>query len=233
VSNSEFEHGADDWRRLLRLERSDAVSEACRGSGNPAVLAWLAEALELGDSSCVIDIGGGLGGPCAWLHDHYGCGAVSVDPVADAARCAGVVFDVPSIVGEGSHLPFPDARFDAALLLGVLSVVDDPVAVMRDAARVADRLGLLVYCSTGSEAVERGGSVFVTRAVLADLVEDAGWAFAAGPAEPALPPPPSWASDGPEDTADDADEQAVAEALDDERIEALVATATPIGARHR
>ena len=43
-----------------------AVIGACRGSGSPSALAWLAEALELGPGRRLLDVGSGLGGPAAW-----------------------------------------------------------------------------------------------------------------------------------------------------------------------
>lgn len=230
MSTTEYEQGANHWRRLFDLDRPDAVRAACRGSGNPAALAWLAEALELTDDSLVIDVGGGLGGPCAWLHDHYGCSTLSIDPVADATRCATEVFGVAGAVADGAHLPVPDASFDAALLLGVLSVVDEPRLILAETARVSAQVGLIAYCSTGGSAVRCGGSRFGTPAELHDLLHATGWHLRLGPCPPGLPPPPDWSDadvDGAAESVgtDDPDEREVVAALADGRIEPLVAVA--------
>ncbi len=46
-------------------------------------------------------------------------------------------------LGSAEHLPFEDREFDYASLMTVLEFVDDPVLVLREAARVA-RKGLLI-----------------------------------------------------------------------------------------
>lgn len=223
MSCTEFARNAGRWRDLIDADRTEAIASACRGSGNPAVLAWLAEALELDDESRVVDIGGGLGGPCAWLADRYHCRAVSMEPLLDGCRCARTVFALPAVAANGEALPFRSASFDVALLLGVLSVVPDRVGVLREAARISDRLGLIVYCATGPAAVDVGGSHFPSRSALHSELRRGGWRLLAGPTAPALPPPPQWTDDHP--TPEDPDETNVGHAIARGRIEPLVAAA--------
>lgn len=103
------------WRRLLGLDRSEAIAPACRGSGDPAALAWLAEGLGLEEGSRVLDIGGGLGGPSAWLVDRNRVRATSTDPALDGLVGANRVFGLPAVATDGAALPFRDdaaAAFD-------------------------------------------------------------------------------------------------------------------------
>ena len=53
--------------QIPSLPEADRIAAACRGSGNPAALSWLAEGLRLDGSTTVIDLGAGLGGPSAGL----------------------------------------------------------------------------------------------------------------------------------------------------------------------
>jgi SAM-dependent methyltransferase len=227
VSGHEFVAAATELGpRLAELDRVDAIAAACPGSGNPASLAWLAEALALDEDLVVLDAGGGLGGAAAWLTDHYGCTTVCADPVTSAVQSAGAVFAVPAVAASGQALPFPDGAFDAVLLLGVLSVVDSMSEVLAEARRVGRRLGLLVYASTGPHPVEEGGSRFPSRAQLHTAVDRAGWTLEGGPSAPGLPPPPTWSEPADAGTGHgDEDELAVAREIADGRVEALVAVA--------
>lgn len=213
---------ADARDRLGDLDRADAIAQACRGSGNPALLAWLAEAIGIGPTTRVVDVGGGLGGPAAWLHDRYDCPVFVTDPVAAACAVATEVFGVPAMAADGAAMPLPSGRFDVALYLGVLSVVDMPAAVLTEGRRIADRLASIAYVSTSAEAVEAGGSRFLPVPDLTRLLRATGWELETGPAAPGLPPPPSWQSDG---GAEDADARAVLAAIGEGRIQAVVATA--------
>jgi SAM-dependent methyltransferase len=151
------------------------IAAACRGSGNPAALAWIAESIGLTARSLVVDVGGGIGGPAAWVADRFGSRLVALDPSWPAPRDARHLFGLPTICAGADALPLRADAFDAALLLEVLSVVDDPSAALAEARRVGARLGVLDHCSTTGRTVEAGGSRFRTPEALAALVADAGW----------------------------------------------------------
>ena len=215
MSEEEFEKAGKRWRRLLELDRTEAIAQACRGSGDPAALAWIAEGLRLEEGARVVDIGGGLGGPSAWLVDRYRVRAFPTDPVREGLVGAHRVFGLPPAAADGAALPFRDGSFDAALVLAVLSVVDDPVAVLREACRLAPACGILAYVAAGPDAVRCGGSRFPSRDEVGRWIEEAGLELVAGPAEVDLPAPPGWADDG---DSDDPSEDEVTAAIDEGRI---------------
>jgi SAM-dependent methyltransferase len=225
VSGAEFDEAA----AAIAAELGDVdidrrMAAACRGSGNPAALAWLAEGLGLHADTRVIDLGAGLGGPAAWLARRYGCAVVALEPATGAAAGAESLFELTVVRGEASAVPFRDDSFDVALLLGVVSVVDDAAAVLREARRVGTRLGLLDYCAAASGVVRAGGSEFPPSAALEAAVEATGWNVVQA-VDLTVPPPVSWdeaASGLDADIGDDAkaSEAEVVAAIDSGRIAA-------------
>jgi SAM-dependent methyltransferase len=92
-------------------------------------------AAQIGEASSLLDIG-------------CGDGTVAKDIAArvGAGRVAGVDIKVrPSVAIEvtaydGTHLPFPDASFEAVVISDVLHHCKDPRAVLAEALRVASRV---------------------------------------------------------------------------------------------
>jgi ubiquinone/menaquinone biosynthesis C-methylase UbiE len=83
----------------------------------------------------LLDIGCGDGTVARTIAAHVG-----------AERVAGVDVKVRPFVAievahyDGVHLPFPDGEFEAVVISDVLHHAHDPVAVLRDALRVASRV---------------------------------------------------------------------------------------------
>ena len=191
MSDREFEgHAGSIAMRIPDLARTDQIAAACRGSGNPVALAWLAENLRLAPATSVVDLGCGLGGPAAWLTERYQCSVVGVDPAVQSARAAHSIFGLATVIAPADATPFAAETFDAALLLGVVSVVADPSTVLTEASRVAPQLGLLDYCATGGRAVSVGGSTFPTVTELRNLVASS-WRVVQV-ADVAVPAPATW-----------------------------------------
>lgn len=96
----------------------------------------------------VLDVGSGPGALTAELVRRLGPQAVAaVDPsssfvAAVRARYPGV--DV--LEASADHLPFPDRAFDAALAQLVVHFMADPVAGLREMARVTRRNGTVAAC---------------------------------------------------------------------------------------
>jgi len=103
---SEFDQQASAIAsRLHELPAGDQIAAACRGSGNPAALSWLAECLGLDHEAWVIDLGAGIAGPAAWLTRRYGCQIVNLEPAPLASRAASRFFGTPTICGTAERAP--------------------------------------------------------------------------------------------------------------------------------
>jgi SAM-dependent methyltransferase len=125
-----------------------AVPAACRGTGSEGALRWLADRLELGPATRMLDSGAGVGGPAGWLAAEHGLTPVCAEPMAAAVRASRRLFGLPSVVALGQQLPFADAAFDAAWCLGVLCTTSDKAGALAELRRVlrrGARLGLLVF----------------------------------------------------------------------------------------
>jgi SAM-dependent methyltransferase len=129
-----------------------AVAAACRGSGSPESLAWLAGALEVASGRRMLDAGSGVGGPAAWLARHFGVTPVCAEPMHGAARASRRLFGLPAVAAAGQALPFPDGAFDVVWCLGVLDTAGDKTALLAEVRRVLGdrgRLGLLAFLAAG------------------------------------------------------------------------------------
>src|SRR3954453_12280555 len=169
------------WTEEAVRELGDdyAVPAGCRGTGSPAALAWLAEALQVDASVRFLDAGAGVGGPGAWLREHYGVEPVLAEPMQAAAAASARLFGLPAVVAWSQALPFRSGAFDAVWSLGVLCTTDEKRAVLAEARRIlapTGRLGLLVYVRTPDELPESPkGNVFPTDEQLSSDLEAAGF----------------------------------------------------------
>lgn len=149
-----------------------AIPAGCRGTGSPSAFAWLAEALQAGSATSFLDSGAGVGGPAAWLHDHYGTRPTLAEPMSSAAGASARLFGLPAVVAWSESLPFRAGAFDAVWSLGVLCTVPDKRAFLAEARRVLrphGALGLLVYVRTTDELPEQPeGNDFPTEDQLED-----------------------------------------------------------------
>lgn len=110
--------------------------------GRPATLE-LARALNLDATAHVLDIGSGLGGPARTLVEAHGCRVTGIDltpAFCDAAAAlsswVGLGDRVSFEQGDATHLPFPDATFDAAMTIHVAMNIARKDRVYAEARRV-------------------------------------------------------------------------------------------------
>lgn len=148
---------------------------ACRGSGSPAALDWVIDALDLGENDVLLDCGAGVGGPAAYAMQR-GVRPLLAEPEAEACRAAAALFGMPVVQASGSDLPFADGTFDAVWALGVLCTTQDQAGLLTELCRVvrpAGRVGLLVYVATTElpKHKEPEGNSFPTMASLENLVD--------------------------------------------------------------
>ena len=116
-----------------------------------------ADLAELTGASRVLDVGCGPGVLTRELVERLGTDAVSaIDPSApfvDAARQRLPGVDI--LVGSAEELPYDDGTFDAALAQLVVHFMSDPVAGVREMARVTRPGGVVTAC-VWNHAGERG-----------------------------------------------------------------------------
>ncbi|WP_287930558.1 methyltransferase domain-containing protein [Arthrobacter sp.] len=147
--------------RLLSLVR-DAGGDpehfapaALRGTdqlhiGGPAATSRVAERAGIGPGTRVLDIGSGLGGVARHLAGECGATVHGVDLTAefvaaatDLTKRTGLAGSVEFIQGSALDLPFPDALFDAAVVIHVGMNVRDKDRLFAEAARVLRPGGVL------------------------------------------------------------------------------------------
>jgi SAM-dependent methyltransferase len=169
------------WTADVALDLGERyhIPAGCRGSGSPAVLNWLIEALELSSTDRMLDCGAGVGGPAAFAADRVGVRPVLTDPEFGACQAAGRMFGLP-VVQADSELPLAPDSFDVVWSLGVLCTVPDQRHLLTELRRVtrrSGRLGLLVFTRTRPSLPEQpDGNNFPTAAELDELLDATGWA---------------------------------------------------------
>ncbi|MFA1545906.1 methyltransferase domain-containing protein [Actinomadura chokoriensis] len=160
------------------LGERHAIPAACRGSANPAALAWLAEACELTPGTRLLDVGAGAGGPAAWAAGRFGVRPILLEPMPAACRAAARLFGLPVITADGTRIPLRAGSADAAWCLGVLDTVRDKAALLGEIRRVlapGASLGLLVVVARGRRVrAAPEGNHFPTQRELAALLDAAG-----------------------------------------------------------
>jgi SAM-dependent methyltransferase len=158
-----------------------AIPAGCRGSGSLGALRWLADRLELGPDTRMLDDGAGVGGPAAWLAADRGVRPVCAEPMVAAVRASRRLFGLPSAVAVAQTLPFADGSFDAAWCLGVLCTTSDKpsaLAELRRVLRPGGRLGLLVFVADGTLTPPLPeGNEFPSEEELLGLLGDTGFAL--------------------------------------------------------
>jgi SAM-dependent methyltransferase len=82
-------------------------------------------------ASTLLDVGCGDGAIAKIVGQSVPLFSVSGTEYAPRADCA-----IPCIAFDGVHLPFPDQSFDVCMFVDVLHHCEDPLTILRDAARV-------------------------------------------------------------------------------------------------
>jgi demethylmenaquinone methyltransferase / 2-methoxy-6-polyprenyl-1,4-benzoquinol methylase len=129
----------------------------------------------------VLDVACGTGAVARELLRQYGCRVVAVDQsaemLAEARRRLGARVELRQARAE--RLPFDDAAFDGLTVTYLLRYVDDPVATMRELARVVrpgGRLALLEFCVPPNTLARAAWEAYVRAGLpLAGRVISPGW----------------------------------------------------------
>lgn len=185
------------WTAEALVDRDpiSTMAGACRGSGSPTALAWLAESLRLEPDAVLLDIGAGLGGASAWAAEHYGVRPIGVDPMHEAARGMRRLFPIPAMTASVTSLPFRTASVRRAWMLGVLDTLEHPDIGMSEIRRVLGRegrLGILAYIANEplDPAMVPDGNYFQSIASLEAMVQQAGFVVVDRVHGQPLPAPP-------------------------------------------
>ena len=178
-----------------RLGTEHLLPAACRGSGSPAALDWLIDALEFAAGDLVLDCGAGVGGPVAYAVRSRRVRALLIEPEAGACRASAALFGLPVAQASGESLPIEDHSVDAAWALGVLCTAPDQLGLLAELRRVVrppGRVGLLVFVATRHIPEDElpEGNRFPDRATLATLFDDAGLTVIEERPAADLPAPP-------------------------------------------
>jgi SAM-dependent methyltransferase len=140
------------------------------------------EMLGVAKGDRVIDVGCGSDNYTRYLADSSGTGlVVGIDAsramAARAAQCGGGE-NLAYAVGDACSLPFEDATFDAACCVGVVHMVDRPMAALDEMVRVLVPGGKLVLLATRrprrAETRIRRGIWFFGRDQLTDALRERG-----------------------------------------------------------
>jgi demethylmenaquinone methyltransferase/2-methoxy-6-polyprenyl-1,4-benzoquinol methylase len=121
--------------------RYDALSAALSFWQDPRWRRALVSAVAPRDGQRVLDVATGTGMVAAELLARADCSVVGIDQSAEMlagarARFAAAGSRVELMEGQAEALPFADASFDALTFTYLLRYVDDPVATVRELARV-------------------------------------------------------------------------------------------------
>jgi SAM-dependent methyltransferase len=185
---------------VAELGEDHAVPAACRGSGSPADLGWLAEGLDLHRGDRFLDAGSGLGGPTAWLlreyADRWDGPVVLAEPMPHAAAASQRLFGRPAVAAWSEHLPLRDDAVDAAWCLGVLDTTREKRGLLSELHRVlrpGGRLGLLVLVRRRELSEDFPSNDFPTDDSLDADLAATGFRVLARRDSASLPgPPPDW-----------------------------------------
>lgn len=112
----------------------------------------IAKNLNVGAGKTIIDLGCGRGGPGLWIARETGANYVGIDLSENAIKQANqhlMDFKIENIskfqVGDMYSLNFPENSFDGALSIDVISFIPDPLAAIKEAARVLRKKAYFVF----------------------------------------------------------------------------------------
>jgi len=98
---------------------------------------FLVSRVDVGPGETVLDVATGTGLVARELVRQHGCSVVGVDQSPEMLAAArGRTHGVRFVEASAEQLPFGDAEFDALTFTYLLRYVDDPLATLRELARV-------------------------------------------------------------------------------------------------
>jgi ubiquinone/menaquinone biosynthesis C-methylase UbiE len=149
------EDGVDRGRASIETL---APYDQFHGRGLEATVA-IADALEIGASDHLLDIGSGIGGPARYFAHRFGCKVTGIDlttefcTVADElTRLLGLDGNVGFEVGDALAMPFATGGFDGAYSMNVSMNIADKGELYREIHRVLKPGGWLMLSEIAKDA---------------------------------------------------------------------------------
>jgi len=161
-----LEHLKTLFENVFKKERSESFRNIFRevyGSDYPEEanpdsfvtltdLQAIAKNLNVGAGKTIIDLGCGRGGPGLWIAQETGVNYVGIDLSENAvnqAKQRSINFKIGGKVefqvGDMYSLNFPEKSFDGALSIDVISFIPDPLAAIKEVARVLRTKAYFVF----------------------------------------------------------------------------------------
>jgi SAM-dependent methyltransferase len=187
------------WRaqaaRSLGLSDEQLLAGVSPGASCPAVLQsvlaglrrtepFLSDAEVCADESAprldlVIDIGAGVGGISEWFRRRTGGAVVAVEPSEGAREAATLLFPALRVqAGSAEFTGLATGVADAALLIGMISLIDGAVEVFREARRIVRRGGAIAVAdmfSANSTSLRSGPNIFRGVEEVMTMLAVLGW----------------------------------------------------------
>jgi ubiquinone/menaquinone biosynthesis C-methylase UbiE len=152
VVEPDREHGGGPYRSVLRDYSRQARSYDETRSASPSVLDPLREALSGAPGRSLLDIGGGTGNYARALAGE-GWEPLVADRSPDMLARA-TAKGLTTVEADAQALPFPDAAFDAVMMVSMLHHVEDQAAALAEARRVVRPGGRLAVLAFTREDLE-------------------------------------------------------------------------------
>jgi demethylmenaquinone methyltransferase / 2-methoxy-6-polyprenyl-1,4-benzoquinol methylase len=122
---------------------------------DPRWRSFLVSRIQAGPEDTVLDVATGTGAVALELVGRYGCRVVGVDQSPEMLEVARARADrrIELREARAENLPFEDGTFDGLTFTYLLRYVDDPVATLREIARVVrpgGRIAMLEFSVPGN-----------------------------------------------------------------------------------
>jgi SAM-dependent methyltransferase len=189
-------HAAWLAEAIASLRLADSIPPACRGTGNPALFAMMADALRVAPGSLVLDLGCGIGGPGAWLEEERGAHVVGIDVMKEGVSALKRLFPaLGATVGTSRALPFANDSFDAVWALGVIETIRDKSSALSEVHRVlapGARFGIYSFVADDATNFEAPmADSFESTEAMIELITSVGFVLVIDGSMASLPDPPN------------------------------------------
>ena len=145
---------SESYRDIFREVYGDDYPEEINPDSFVTItdLRTIAKNLNIGSAKSFIDLGCGRGGPGLWIARETGANYVGIDLSENAIKQAqdrSLDFKIKGTtkfqVGNMYSLNFPTNSFDGAISIDVISFIPDPLAVIKEAARILRPKAFFVF----------------------------------------------------------------------------------------